>query len=624
MLKGGIIPITLLRGILRTGDYVGEEMTDISTPSELKNIDRSAFRDIAEHLPVAILDIDLDYNVLFANEYARELLQLEKSDIEIGSNLKDIVLSSQIAPVIEGLRRLTEGAEPTSIGIRVRRKDGAEVATETTARLIEYHGTPVGYTSFSVDMTRRLAIEERIRKQEGLFSTLIGHSSFIGMLIVDDKFRIEYVNDRLCEMTGRNRGDMLGFDFREFLHPDTLDEVAQRYVRRQKGENIERVYSLKFILPDGTTREAQVSASTIISGDNSIKTVAQVLDITDELKQRYALEESEHRHRTLIETMDSGLCIDDENGICQLANNALSSILGYETPDELIGKPITQWVHGWTESKIAEKVKARKSGEHEQYEVNLIHKSGELIPAIAHASPWFDSSSNYLGSFAVFTDVSELKRAEAEARFLLDLLLHDIGNQLQLILAGADLLNGESSPEQIESARRYVLDGASRCIELISNVRRAEESKSEPLAATDLSYVLQSQIRLFSGQYGIIPELEGIPNEIIVRADRALGHLFWNLMENCVKHNPRDDKRIWISGEIGTNQFTVKISDNGPGLDEKKKTQLFDPTRRSSGVGIHLVRRLASKYDAPLKVLDRVSGKPDEGLTVSITFLISE
>jgi len=616
--------ILLWRGILQIGVHVGEEMTDVSTPSKLSDIDRTQFRDTAESMPVAILDIDLDYNILFANKIARDLLQVTEDDVASGIYLKDIVLPSQIGAVTEGLLRLTEGATPISIGIRVRRKDGAEVATETTSRLIVDNDIPVGYTSYSVDMTRRLSIEERIRKQEGLFQTLLDQSSFIGLLIVNDKYQIEYANDRLCEILDRTRGDLLGSDFREFLSGESLALVSDRYIRRQRGEPIESVYSFKIARPDGTLRLVELSASTIVSGDNTIKTVSQMRDITDEAEQRTALIESEHRHRTLIETMDSGLCVDDEHDVCQSANKALCRILGYDTPDELVGQPVSIWVHGWSKSIAAERTAARKLGEHEQYEMNMIHKSGELIPAIVHASPWFDSSNNYLGSFAVFTDVSELKRAEAEARFLLDLLLHDIGNQLQLILAGADLLNGDSSPDQVDNARRYVLDGASRCIELITNVRRAEESKSEPLAATDLAYVLRTQIRLFSGQYGVIPEIEGLPDELIVRADRALGHLFWNLMENSVKHNSRTDKRIWITGERGSVHFTVRISDNGPGLDEKKKVHLFDPTRRSSGVGIHLVRRLARKYDAPLKVVDRVQGHPEEGLEVTIKFLFSE
>ncbi|MHA1906336.1 MAG: sensor histidine kinase [Candidatus Thorarchaeota archaeon] len=598
-------------------------MTDITTPSLLDGLDRSRFREIAETMPVAILDIDPDFRVLYANESAKKLLRMTTADIS-DLSLKDIVTHTQYSTITEGLRRLRFSEAPVSIGIRVLRKDGVEIPTETTARLITREGTVVGYTSYTVDMTRRLAIEEKIREQEGLFQILVDSSSFIGIVIIGADYEIEYVNDRLCEITALTRGELLGSDFRNLLPPDAREYAAKMYERRRRGEEVPATYPFKIRRPDGEVRTVRISSNLMTSNGNSMKTVAQLDDITDEIEHQQAVADSEQKHRTLIETMDSGLCVDDQNGNCQLANQALCDMLGYEKPEDLIGQPITLWVQGWSRSDVETKITERKQGMSGRYELNLIHKTGELVPAIVHASPWLDPSGQYIGSFAVFTNVSELKRAEAESRFLLDLLLHDIGNQLQLILAGADLLDKDSPPEQIENARRYVLDGASRCIELISNVRRAEESKSDPLISTDLGYVLRTQIRLFSGQFGITPEIENIPVELIVRADRALGHLFWNLMENSVKHNPRKDKRIWITGEKEASHFCVRIADNGPGLNAKRKARLFDPARRSSGVGIHLVRRLARKYDAHVKVKDRISGQPEEGLEVEIKFMILE
>ena len=595
-------------------------MNDHLTAAEANGPESANFRRFAESLPIAIAELDLDLRILYANKQALTALGVGPDELSKGLYVKDVVTSSQVGIVTEGLRLLAEGAKSTPMSLRLRRKDGVEIPTETNARLITQEGVPTGFLIFSTDMTRRLAIEEKLRQQEGLYQIILDHSHFLGILIVNDKYAIEYVNDHLLMILGRTRREMLGADFRKFIHPDSVELVADYYVRRQRGEDVPKVYVFKVQAADGSVRDLRISSSTMMSSDGSIKTVAQLLDITEDLEQERALAESDQQHRVLIETMDSGLCLDDENGICRLANQALANMLGYESPEDLIDKPITMWVSGWTHKDVEEKVMARKEGKHEHYELSLLSKSGELVPAIVHASPWVDSQDKLLGSLAVFTDVSELKRAEAEARFLLDLLLHDIGNQLQLILAGADLLDGESTPAEIENARRYVIDGANRCIELITNVRRAEESKSEPLVPTDLAYVLRTQIRLFSSQYGIIPEVEGLPDEVIVEANAALGHMFWNLMENSIKHNPESKKRLWITGKKGRHNFILKFADNGPGLDNRQKSRLFDPTRRSSGVGIHLVRRLASKYEAHLSVNDRVTGEPEKGLEVSITF----
>ncbi len=71
-------------------------------------------------------------------------------------------------------------------------------------------------------------------------------------------------------------------------------------------------------------------------------------------------------------------------------------------------------------------------------------------------------------------------------------------------------------------------------------------------------------------------------------------------------------------------KFKLVIADNGPGLSDLKKIQVFNSERRFGGVGLHLVRRLVKKYGAILEVKDRVRDKPGKGLKIVITFDILE
>jgi signal transduction histidine kinase len=253
-----------------------------------------------------------------------------------------------------------------------------------------------------------------------------------------------------------------------------------------------------------------------------------------------------------------------------------------------------------------------------------VKKTGELLPAIVSAAPMPSPDGKFIGSFALFTDVSALKNAEAEVRFLLDLLLHDIGNQLQLIIAGADLWTKESSLDVIESAQAYIRDGAQRCMDLISKIRSTEESKVEPLHPVDLIEVVKGEAHLLSTQLGIQPEFRELPESMVVYADNALNHLIWNLLENAVKHNPKKKRRIWISGESKGDFFELSIADNGRGLSKSQKKELFNTGRRFGGVGLHLVRRLITKYGIQLNVEDRVKNHPEEGLKVVIAFRLAK
>ena len=80
---------------------------------------------------------------------------------------------------------------------------------------------------------------------------------------------------------------------------------------------------------------------------------------------------------------------------------------------------------------------------------------------------------------------------------------------------------------------------------------------------------------------------------------------------------------VKVEGKVSGDTFVLSISDNGPGLDDDKKPELFEPTRRYGGVGLHLVRRLAEKYGCTPEVRDRVKGKPDLGLEITIQFKIA-
>jgi signal transduction histidine kinase len=262
----------------------------------------------------------------------------------------------------------------------------------------------------------------------------------------------------------------------------------------------------------------------------------------------------------------------------------------------------------------------------EHYEAELIHKSGEIVPVMVSASPLVDRDDRYVGSMAVFADISELKKTEAEVHFLLDLLLHDIGNQLQLILAGGDFLEKDSPGDQIMRSKRYVMDGALRCLELIQKVRRAEESKSEPLAPRHLCTVAKAESELLFKQRDVRVDLSELGDEVQVLADQALSQLIWNLLENAVIHNPKPDneKLVALAGTVSGDTFTLSVIDNGSGIPDKKKKDLFNPARRYGGVGLHLVRRLAEKYGSYPKVLDRIEGHPEEGLRIDIEFKLAK
>ena len=588
------------------------------------SLEKTEFRKVADTMLIPVVEFNLEFSLLYANPAAISLLKLSEDKLAAGIHVDDLIIPEQHALVHDGLSLLDSDVEPTSLSLRVLTGAGVAIPCQIYADRIINDGTVCGFVAYVVDLSRRESVEEKILSRKEILEFMVDYYSFSGIIIVNDKYKFEYVNDKLCDILGRRRSEVLGHDFREFLHPDSVEIVSERYIKRQGGEEVPSVYELKILRKDGVVRDIRLNVGAIRGNDGRIRTVAQLLDITEEKEGARALEISEHRYRNLVETMGSGLSVDNGEGRMTFVNNALCHMLGYDSPNDLIGNKITSILHGWTENNVAQKVEDRKAGKIEHYEAQLLHKDGAIVPVVVSASPLLDFNDQYIGSMAVFEDISELKKTEAEVHFLLDLLLHDIGNQLQLILAGGDFLEKESPSDQIMRSKRYIMDGALRCLELIQKVRHAEESKSEPLAPRHLYMVAIAESELLFKQRGVRVNLKNLDEEVVVYADQALSQLIWNLLENAVIHNPKheSEKSVSISGSISGDTFTLTVADSGSGIPDDKKKELFNPSRRYGGVGLHLVRRLAEKYGSTPKVLDRVEGHPEEGLRIDIDFKI--
>jgi PAS domain S-box-containing protein len=575
---------------------------------------------------IPVLEFDEKFVLRYANPPTLELFQFEDTALKEPILVRDLVVPEQISQVMEGLRALRNGMPSLSMSLRVVRGDGVKVPTQVYTNTIVEQDKVVGYEVYLLDLSRRVKVEDKIQAKKEILEFMVDYYSFAGMIVVDDEYKFEYVNDKMCDILGRRRSEILGSDFRETIHPDDKDLVAERYRKRQKGQSVPSVYEYKIVRKDGVVSDVRMNVGTIRGSDGKIKTVAQIIDITEEKLKGRALQDSELRYRSLIETMDSGLGVDNADGMMVLANKALCRMIGYDNAEQLIGIPITDFLHGWTENELHKKMEERKKGKIEHYEAQLKHKSGILITVMVSASPLFDPDGVYIGSLAIFTDVSDLKNAEAEVHFLLDLILHDIGNQLQLILAGGDFLEKGTSPDQLMRSKRYVMDGALRCLELIQKVRKAEESKTDPLGPMNIVEVIRAESELLFRQRGVKVDIGKLPEEVMILADQALSQLVWNLLENAVIHNPKKDseKIVKVRGKLSADAFWFSVSDNGPGLDDAKKSELFQLTRRYGGVGLQLVRRLAEKYGSTPQVVDRVKNKPNQGLTVKIKFAIAK
>ncbi|WP_247001052.1 sensor histidine kinase [Halosolutus gelatinilyticus] len=100
--------------------------------------------------------------------------------------------------------------------------------------------------------------------------------------------------------------------------------------------------------------------------------------------------------------------------------------------------------------------------------------------------------------------------------------------------------------------------------------------------------------------------LESDADRPVVVADEALRSVFENLLRNAVQHNDQRTPRVAVAIETNPETVVVRVSDNGPGLPDPKRSGIGEPgvkgTESSgSGLGLYLVETLVDRYGGDVR-----------------------
>jgi len=301
-----------------------------------------------------------------------------------------------------------------------------------------------------------------------------------------------------------------GEDVMGKVHPivseNTHDEFLSEFTKVLEGKG----YLSHEVLrrkKDGLPINLSISTAPLRDAEGGIVGAMGVIaDITERVRAREALQKSEERYRRLIETMNDGLGVQDENGVIIYANKRFLEILGYRK-EEMIGHPWFFFLDEESQSIAQEQWAARMRGEKSSYNIIWKGKEGKKIHTIVSPTPFFDSEGKFRGSSAVITDVTELKQAEQA--------LKEREKELEI---------KNSTLEELNAALKVLLkkrdeDRAELEEKVLSNIQELivpvlEKLKTKVLDDTQLSY---------------IKILESNLNEIISPFSRTLSYKYYNL-----------------------------------------------------------------------------------------------
>ncbi|MDO8931489.1 MAG: EAL domain-containing protein [Rhodocyclaceae bacterium] len=163
---------------------------------------------------------------------------------------------------IEALRRDSTVFDHVT---RWRRKDGELRDVSISAELIEMNGEPC-VLAFANDVTDRLRAERALAESEARNRRIV-ETANEGIWIIDPNTRVTFVNQRMADMLGYTRDEILGQRGEDFLFPEDLADHREQIAARQQG--LSTGYERRFLRKDGSELWTQVSGTPIMNPDCS-------------------------------------------------------------------------------------------------------------------------------------------------------------------------------------------------------------------------------------------------------------------------------------------------------------------------------------------------------------------
>ena len=377
-------------------------------------------------------------------------------------------------------------------------------------------------------------------------------------------------------------------------------------------------------------------------------------DITERKKMENALRLANAYNRSLIEAALDPLVTIGYEGRIMDVNNATEAATGYSRK-ELIGRDFSDYFTDPEEARRGYQ-QVFKEGFVYDYQLEIRHRDGHIIPVLYNASVYRDESGKVIGVFAAARDITERKKNEEEIRELnrgLEFkvkqrtaeltvankvleafsysVAHDLRAPLRAIAGFASILS--------EDYRAKLDDEGKRLMGVISdNVLRMGQLINDLLALSQLSRqeMKTADIDMSELARSVCNELKNEPFrdraiEVSVkplpaaRADYTLTRqIFINLISNAMKFTSRKDKAfIEVGGYDKGQERVYYVKDNGAGFEMQYVDKLFGVFQRlhghdefsGTGIGLAIVGNAVRRHGGTVWA----EGEVDKGATFYFT-----
>ena len=567
--------------------------------------------------------------ITFANRATEKALGYGQDEL-LGMTMADIIHPDSLPLAAERYRRRQSGGEvPTVYELSVSKRDGTAAMAAVSAVMTTIDGKPAT-ALFITDVTERHLAEERLRASEEKYR-LVTDNVNEGIGVFQDGKAV-FGNPKFVEMVGVPKEELMSTSFIELVHPDDRQIVTERYLKTLAGEEIP-TNAARTVDRAGNVRWVQANSAPFIwSGRPAV--LALVTDITEGKQAEQALQLSEQKYRTLVESSPDGILSVDPQGCIVDCNTGICKLLGY-TREDLKGTDVRQLVTIGAAMKGPSLRHEIDQTGYAEAEIEMVHRNARKIPVWARLVELKGTKDDDYQILVYLRDMQERKKVDQLKDQFIGLVSHELRTPLTVIMGAVNTALSEGKRLSQQETRDLLEDAASASeslSDILENLLELSRSQADRLTLhlepVTLEEVIQKTIheaRRHSSVHQFVIDLpETLP---ALRADRIrLERILHNLVENAVKYSPGGEVRV--SARQDRRHLLIAVHDRGPGISPEDQAKLFQPFQRirqaeadgikGIGLGLIVCRSLVEAHGGKIWV----ESKPGQGTIFLFTLPI--
>ncbi|MBD1834624.1 PAS domain S-box protein [Cyanobacteria bacterium FACHB-472] len=464
------------------------------------------------------------------------------------------------------------------------------------------------------------------------------------------------VNQKLCEIVGYTREELLKLTFQDITHPEDLEADLALAHQLLTGEI--KTYSMekRYLRKDGSIVWINLTGSMVRelgAGDKGLGKspshqqfpipnsqspipnfptqkyfIAVIEDISDRIQAEQELRESKGELQAIYDGMVDGLLITERETTKFLrANAAICNMLGY-SESELLSMSVKD-IHPPDQLDCIWEKFQEKEKETIRYCKNIpcLRKDGSMF--FADIGSKVIIYNQHPCNIAFFRDITDRKAAEEQLKQRAEELAianthleqfayiasHDLQEPLRMVASYTQLLARRYKGKLDDDADdfiNYAVEGANRMQQLIKDLLVFYQMghRGEIFETVNCEKVLLLAIANLTAaiaESGAVVTHNSLP--VVLGNAAGLTQLLQNLISNAIKFS-QQSPRIHIEARLGDKEWVFSVSDNGIGIDPQYASRIFVIFGRlhtkseypGNGIGLAICQKIVNRHQGKIWV----------------------